>query len=377
MIRARLVAILTWLWPGSERFAPARHICHSIREWCLEHGCPCAIFGAPSLFAAIVPQGRVYGKRGVAVLGPGNEMFAELSMLRSSRKIPPSPSEHRLFRQLLLPRVRTLSGTAAVLAVPGGATYYHWLYDVMPRLELLRLAGTKLDSVDHFIVNDSREPFQQMALKHFRIDARTISLNEFPHVRADRLVAPSMPGMTGEPDRWVLEFLRDSFLSLGNDASKATPERFYVSRADARHRRLVNEEQVVEHLSALGFRPVWLERMSFAEQIALFRNAEAIIGVHGAGLANLVFCNPGTKVLEIFTPGPKPQMYAHISELLGLDYSALIPASAQSNAAQGKGRDVKVTLQELDEALEMFWTSNTCENAEVTSSFVRANAAAR
>jgi capsular polysaccharide biosynthesis protein len=35
------------------------------------------------------------------------------------------------------------------------------------------------------------------------------------------------------------------------------------------------------------------------DQVRLFSNAAEIIGFHGAGLANLVFCNDDVKVIEI------------------------------------------------------------------------------
>lgn len=42
-----------------------------------------------------------------------------------------------------------------------------------------------------------------------------------------------------------------------------------------------------------------LESMTFAEQVRLFRGARAIVAVHGAGLANMVFCRPGTTLIEV------------------------------------------------------------------------------
>jgi len=43
-----------------------------------------------------------------------------------------------------------------------------------------------------------------------------------------------------------------------------------------------------------------LGTMSVLEQIELFSNADVVIGTHGAGLANILFCKPNTKVIEIF-----------------------------------------------------------------------------
>ena len=38
---------------------------------------------------------------------------------------------------------------------------------------------------------------------------------------------------------------------------------------------------------------------SFADQVALFNNAKEIIGLHGAAFANLIFCKPKTKIIEM------------------------------------------------------------------------------
>ena len=40
------------------------------------------------------------------------------------------------------------------------------------------------------------------------------------------------------------------------------------------------------------------------ETIAAFRNARIVIGVHGGGLANTLWCGPGTLVLEGSLPEP-------------------------------------------------------------------------
>ena len=43
--------------------------------------------------------------------------------------------------------------------------------------------------------------------------------------------------------------------------------------------------------------------MPLAQQLALFLNAEAIAGPHGAGLTHIAWCRPGTKVTKFF-PDP-------------------------------------------------------------------------
>lgn len=47
------------------------------------------------------------------------------------------------------------------------------------------------------------------------------------------------------------------------------------------------------------FKTLVLENIDFKDQVNYFYNAKLIIGIHGAALSNLFFCNQGTKVLEV------------------------------------------------------------------------------
>ncbi len=75
--------------------------------------------------------------------------------------------------------------------------------------------------------------------------------------------------------------------------------RVVISRADTLGRRVVNEDALMATLGPLGFRRVVLSELDHADQVSLFRNAEVIVAPHGAGLANLIFCRPGTRVFEL------------------------------------------------------------------------------
>lgn len=47
------------------------------------------------------------------------------------------------------------------------------------------------------------------------------------------------------------------------------------------------------------FKSLYLEHISFEEQVKYFNNAKLIICAHGAGMANLFFCKPNTKIIEV------------------------------------------------------------------------------
>jgi capsular polysaccharide biosynthesis protein len=97
------------------------------------------------------------------------------------------------------------------------------------------------------------------------------------------------------------EWGRQAFYDRHHIETQPKTERVYISRALTSWRRIVNEVEVIELLERYGFKTYFTERLSIGEQVALFSRAEAVVSVTGAALANLMFSQEGTHVLEIST----------------------------------------------------------------------------
>ena len=76
-------------------------------------------------------------------------------------------------------------------------------------------------------------------------------------------------------------------------------EKFFISRQNCGARNLINESDVGKKLKDYGYQIVDLNDMDILEQIRMFSRADSIISPAGSGLTNIVFCNPGTKIIEI------------------------------------------------------------------------------
>ncbi|RYE32726.1 MAG: glycosyltransferase family 61 protein [Sphingobacteriales bacterium] len=74
----------------------------------------------------------------------------------------------------------------------------------------------------------------------------------------------------------------------------------------------------------MAFSIVYLEDYSVADQVKLFYNAREIIAIHGAGLTNLIFAQPGTTVIELFPVSYVNQCYWTIASKNKLQYSYLL-----------------------------------------------------
>ena len=151
------------------------------------------------------------------------------------------------------------------------------------------------------------------------------------YVECDYLHFPSAVGETGSLSPHALRFLRERF--LGPTPAQTGRRRIYLSRRLAGRRDILNEDEIRPILESHGIESIAAETMPLREQIALFADAELVVGAHGAGLSNLVFAPPSCRVLEIFTPTCLRWMYYFLCAQLGQRYHYLIEERAVAAGA--------------------------------------------
>lgn len=212
-------------------------------------------------------------------------------------------------------RIPAIRGTVASIAASTQWNYYHWLFDILPRLSML--LDLKVDFDRLYLQRAKRFQAETLSIIGLSDDV-VLDCDETPIFRADRLLVPchQTTGRRRYPV-WVSERLRQWFLPGGGN--RPATRRLYVARSAEYGRGLANEDEIVPLLESLGFEYVLPERLPFAEQVRLFREAEVVVAPHGAGLANIVFCNPDTAIIELFPPDMK-YTYYKISQTVGLRY---------------------------------------------------------
>ncbi len=220
-----------------------------------------------------------------------------------------------------LPSSSAIAGQVACLSIRYSNNYFHWMYDLLPKIGLLQRSSVDLETIDRWVVNGANSAFQRDTLRLCGIPDSKLIADPVCHIQADELIVPISSFNGGRVPRWVCQFLRSQFLAK---SSVRPVRRLLISRSAAAYRQLINEAELFEALAPIGFERVWLEDLPFAEQVALFQSAAAIVAPHGAGLANIVFCAPETKLVELFLPDEKLDYYQIISAHLGLNYAAVI-----------------------------------------------------
>ena len=199
-------------------------------------------------------------------------------------------------------------------------TYAHWLLEVLPRLWYLK-AAPELAHLPIIVPPYPEGSFQDQTLKALAGDRPRIW--PFGNVGQFRkLIFPSFYGMLSRLQiEWLNTNLREG---LGITVPPGRNLKIYVSRADSPVRRIKDEEQLVERLSALGFSTHILSGLSVRQQIELFSQADTIVTAHGANCANLVFAPPGAKVIELVPASYIHPMYWFLSKLAGHFYGRVI-----------------------------------------------------
>jgi hypothetical protein len=260
---------------------------------------------------AILENGRVVSNKGLIVTNNKiliNDLSRSFGVPKFFKGLPSILYKQKTFKEKNL----------AVITTDGFSTYYHWLFDVLPRIHLLLMADVT-DGIDYFVLPELSCEFQKSSLKYFDFLASKIVEIKIDEVFiSHRLIVPSLPSHLGTVNLWALNFLRQTFLR--NVVNTKSHRKLYISRRNATTRRLLNEQDIIEYLESLNFEIIEAENLKFEDQIKLFNEAEVVVSPHGSGLSNIVFCKKNTKVIDLFYGDFLVPCFWVISAQLELDY---------------------------------------------------------
>jgi hypothetical protein len=296
---------------------------------------------------AIIPGGKVYGLA-CDIVTPDNMLIGDCTLDRKH-----IPSERNISRISAMPPLQKSPYPVAVLALKDSGIYYHWMMDVLPLLHLLKECGVAPHT---YVINGkSSAKFQYKTLEALGIPReRIVESSPSLHLQSRLLVIPRCVGKFRS--RWSIDFLRRELMTANGIGPSPGKERIYISRERARKRKLLNEDAVMDVLGGLGFRKVHLEEMPLLDQIRLFASAEVVAGPHGAGFTNTVFCNPGTRVIEMFSPRLVHTCYPMLSGQLGLRHYYLVgegPRPQEYKDTHDRHADIAVDIDKLKRILDI------------------------
>lgn len=240
---------------------------------------------------------------------------------------------------------------AALCAQRWGSTYYHWICDGLPRVLRALAARGDWPLLGYFppfaIDTLALLGVSQLRLLPLTDDERDpTSLYQVDEL----LLTPYVS--CGRPAREELLSVRRALrLALASSssscASSPTNARHIVVVRRGGSRRLTNHDEVVAAIrQSLPGEVVceFGEGVSMRATLELFAGARAVVGVHGSGLANLVFAPDDAPLVELLSPGYANPCFWHLAAALGHPHWWVEAADAShSEHLPAMHRDVTVS----------------------------------
>jgi len=225
--------------------------------------------------------------------------------LTHQRKHKPQKT-HRLWREwsdtldIDLPSVsRSFNETYTYVWLPideeSANNPWHVWIDVISKFRLVERRWST-DLTKYVFVLSYESKYFTKVLEEFFPDLKYMVVPTGEVWQFKHLIVPSLSNHT---DGVITPHLPPWIRMLKNklEVNSERKRKIFISRDDARSRKLLNAEKLM--MALRGWETVTLQSLTIREQVKCFSEASHIISTHGAGLTNLLWCEPGTKVIEI------------------------------------------------------------------------------
>jgi hypothetical protein len=226
---------------------------------------------------------------------------------------------------------------------------WHVWIDVISKLRLVAEIKQK-HMFDYVYVFPCMSIYLKKVLKEIFPHLKYLVMEKNTAWQFKHIIVPSMSNRDdGVTHPRIIDWLRHF------GPAKATPNRkIFITRTDALTRQLVNQDELL--LALAGFEPVELSRYTVKEQMEIFDSASHVVATHGAGLTNLLWCQHGTKIIEInHIEQIEKKVYPILSSNCGLIHKVLYGEKIKlehKNKPKGIKRlndmaNIKIDVQEV------------------------------
>ena len=261
---------------------------------------------------------RMHTLRGSTLdLKAGHAFVSDYSVIEETSNWPVKDLiKGNIPRPFLIPSEIKTDGPSTYIPSTG---FYHWLIEDLP--PIIRVMEEY--SIRKVEIYDKAPTYVLDFLSRFEIEYR-----RHPRFsRFDSIIVPERKQNVGNANPEDMKLLRSFFLN--ESLLQIKSEKLYVSRRFS-SRSPKFEKNLEEYLANIGWNIVYLEKLDLFSQVALFKSASAVIGVHGAGLSGMVFCERDIPVIEIFPLERDLKCFENLAKSIGQNFER-IPFMADSS----------------------------------------------
>ena len=187
-----------------------------------------------------------------------------------------------------------------------GNNYWHWLFDLLPKMEILYI-NKMINRFDYFYI-PKIDNYIIDTLKIYGVKKKQlINSQEFKHIEADRIyVLENIYLKSGDFHKQfeniplnIVKKIRNRLINF--KGKKFNHKKIFIDRTDSKfnHYQFYENDKIIQILRKKNFAIFKLSKLSIFDQISLFNSSKLILGLHGAGFANIIFCKKNSRIYEI------------------------------------------------------------------------------
>lgn len=311
-------------------------------------------------FVCEIEKGTSWGIAYGAAISKADELIVDLSPSLEYYGREHAFHRHEALERPWRPSTQHLRGRALAIHTYGQSNFHHWLLDTLPSFGNVIDSGMDFNQFDHILLQTELKRFHKESLAALGIPLNRILRNTSKtQFSCESLVVPSFSEPGRDPEQFDytpegINFVRSLF---PHDLDKSPNRKIIISRELTTTRRILDGDQFHQDLQEHGFEKLCLEEYSIQQQAKFFSDSSVVVMPTGGGLANLIFCQKGSLVVEIFSPAYLPTFCHTLCTSLGLRYIALVGEPTNQinfHSDTGNQQDISISSEKVIRTVEAF-----------------------
>jgi hypothetical protein len=207
----------------------------------------------------------------------------------------------------------------------GSANWGHFLVDELPRI--VRYVGSREEEKEfdfvftsqNVLLDQNKNEIIQLLFPHITVGCTFLSKEVVYRIESAHYISP----ITFHPfykNSTFLQGVRSQYQIQMQSLNVNRKKIFCLRREESRSLSDVLIEELRIIFEPLGFIFYYPAENSVKNQLALFADAEVIIGLMGAGMCNTIFSSVGTKLIYIAPEGWSEPFFWTLANSLGHEY---------------------------------------------------------
>ncbi len=258
-----------------------------------------------------------------------------------------------------------VSGRVLICYSNTASNYFHWHFEILAKLWEY-IAKFSLENIDYVYTGCfSENSFKFKSLIAIGVPREKILNDISSSFSADTIVYPLLNSEVDIPllqrmkpsggihhkgwsKSFCLEFpeyVRRNISSFSDVKSK----KLFVNRIENGNRKIINESEVKDFLISSGFEEIDPGMVDYETQVEKFSQASIVVGIHGAGLTNTIYCRDNVNVVELIPNDYEDVGYRMLCQIKNMAYIPIYCDQPVKIKEHPKNDDIFVDLKILAE----------------------------